>query len=348
MRAGLFHLVIMIFVSALFAENLRDQDGAVLRGTAMVIGKPYRPDGPEPVMAKALLNPQRWDSLKTLGFNTIRIVWIDPYVSTDTNWNFPGTWWSVDEMLPSLDSAVAIGTKKNMNMIINYHHVGEWVKFKNFGMNAEFWSKVASRYKNNPRIYYELNNEQAWSKNDYLLPNFMDTMKTIYEQVRKDAPDRRIIMFSFPTLALPMKSISDAYKWVDWNSTSVGFHMYGTVGVSTTKEQSNLEELLANYNVVCTEWFYPGHGNFIKEYYGYHLNAQALESKSISWMDWRDWNDESLDFVLDSLLPDSKAKGYFWNTSSTNIHNGNKFKNYSNVYKSRVSIFDLLGRHIPE
>ncbi|GDY25492.1 hypothetical protein AHAT_13820 [Agarivorans sp. Toyoura001] len=125
-------------------------------------------------------------------------------------------------------------------------------------MMAEFWRKVASRYKDNDLVYYELNNEQAWNDADYKSSAFMEPMPQVYQQVRRDAPQHYIIMFSFHSIALNMKSIVDQYSWIDWSNTSVGFHFYGAPNGNMNQEITHLNDLLNNYPTICTEWDYLG------------------------------------------------------------------------------------------
>ncbi len=304
---------VCLTTTALAAETLRDRDGAIMRGTRMVLGKPYRPGSPEPTVSNTI-NLEKWRELKALGFNTVRVVWVDPYVAWDPKWTpKPGAWWSVDEVLPYLDMAVDNATATGMNIIINYHNVGEYIRTRDFGMMAEFWAKVAPRYKNNDRVFYELNNEQSWESSDYFDEAFTQEMRKMYLQVREDAPERRIILFSFNSLGQPMTAIADAYDWVDWNSTSVGYHFYGWVTDSMEAELANLAELIASpYTTICTEWGYDFSEDFMKPYYGFEVNAQALEHLQQSWIDWRDWNQTELAETRDVLIPDAKAKGYWW------------------------------------
>lgn len=294
------------------AETLRDENGDIMRGTRMVLGKPYQPGTPEPTVENTT-NLDEWLALKAMGFNTVRVVWVDPFVEWDPNWTpKPGAWWEVDEVLPYLDKAVENATVSGMNIIINYHHVAEYERTDGFGMMEEFWQKVAPRYKDNDRVYYELNNEQTWTSSDYFLEEFQSTMQRTYEQVRADAPSRHIIMFSFNSMTQPMKAIVDDYTWIDWDYTSVGFHFYGWITATEETELANLQELIENYRTICTEWFYDSSLDWVKNYKGYDVNAQVLEELGQSWIDWRDWNETDLAETRDVLIPDAKAKGYWW------------------------------------
>lgn len=306
------------------AETLRDKDGEIMRGTRMVLGKPYRPGTSNPTVENTM-DLDEWLYLKTLGFNSVRVVWVDPFVKDDPNWNTPGSWWEVDEVLPYLDLAVENATLSGMNIILNYHNVGEYVEQKghmdelaDFGEMAEFWQKVAPRYADNDLVYYELNNEQTWSSEDYYKEEFISKMQAVYEQVRTDAPQRTIIMFSFNNIAQPMKDIADTYTFIDWDYTAVSFHFYGWVTNTEVSEIESLEALLASdYTTICTEWGYDYGADYYKAYRGYAINAQALEYYEQSWFDWRDWGEPSLSQITDVLIPDAKEKGYYWASDSS-------------------------------
>jgi len=306
------------------ADTLRDKNGEIMRGTRMVLGKPFRPGSDMPTVSNTL-DLQEWLYLKKLGFNTIRVVWVDPYVKDDPKWNFAGAWWEVDEVIPYLDAAVENATQSGMNIIIDYHNVGEYVAQSDFmdaqadfGEMAEFWQKVAPRYADNDLVYYELNNEQSWFSTDYYKEEFINTMQAVYTQVRTDAPKRTIIMFSFNNIAQPMKDIADTYSFIDWDYTAVGYHMYAWITNTEENEIASLEKLLASdYPTICTEWGYEYGADYYKAYLGYPINAQALEHYSQSWIDWRDWKVSSLSQITDVLIPDAKAKGYYWVSSAS-------------------------------
>jgi hypothetical protein len=120
-------------------------------------------------------------------------------------------------------------------------------------------------------------------------------------------------MFSFYSMGLDMKGIADAYTWIDWKSTSVGYHFYGWGGYDEGIELENLRVLRQNYRTICTEWCYPDpKETFIKKYLGYDVNAQALEELGESWVDWSGWGDVTFDKQTQILIPDAKAKGYWW------------------------------------
>jgi hypothetical protein len=321
------------------AETLRDKNGEVMRGTPMVLGKPYANTS-----AKRALDIAKWKEVKDLGFNTVRVAWVDPFVQWDPNWGpKPGANWTVDEVLPKLDAAVYNATQSGMNIIINYHHVAEYQRTRGFGMMAEFWQKVAVRYKDNDRVFYELNNEQAWNATDYKSDAFKNGMRSTYDQVRRDAPNRHIILFSFHSMDLDMKGIADNYNWVDWSKTSVGYHFYGTGDMNQAIK--NFEALVNSaYTTICTEWDYGNQNlGYVKNYYGYAVNAQALERFKQSSIDWRSWDKSDLGNTRDLWIPDAKAKGYFWDGAATNPSVQSAFVGHKIPGKIEAEDYDLGG-----
>jgi hypothetical protein len=161
-----------------------------------------------------------------------------------------------------------------------------------------------------------LNNEQAFSTEKYLEPEFISNMKQIYEQVRTDAPDKEVIMFSFNQLGIDMLQVINAYTWIDWSKTVVGWHFYSSSNSTADQiltEEKHLRDLLrSGYRTICTEWDYPGRAPYIQPFYGCTVNAEMLEEFGISWADWRGWDDITYNSYEQYLVPDAKAKGYWW------------------------------------
>jgi hypothetical protein len=292
---------------------LLDRKGEVIRGTRMILGRSY------PKTSSQTLDLRRWQQLKELGFNTVRVAWVDPYFASQPE-RPAESFWTVDQLMATgyLDKAVENAQKSGMNLIINYHNAGEYGLGHGFGSMADFWRQVAPRYADKDFVFYELNNEQAFSAGPYLTPGFEGAMRSIYDQVRRDAPDRQVIVFSF-SMYLQMKRIVDDYDWIDWKNTSVGYHYYGRRSVSgTASELRNLRELLCSkYRTIATEWSYsPDAGGreagHVKQTFGHELSAQSLEMLGQSWVDWRGWSESTLDNERRLLIPDAFAKGYNW------------------------------------
>ena len=285
--------------------TLKDRNGNIMRGTPMVLGKNLKGS------VDFALNLKNWEKIRDNGFNTIRVCWVDGWYKDHGR-----DYWSVSEVLPYYDKCVENAAKSGMNLIINYHNVGAQQKFDTtytFQPEKEFWVEIAPRYKDNSLIYYEIANEPTFRMKDYLNPAFKKEYLGIYRQVRKDAPEREILMFSFNTIQNDILEVVEEYKNdLDWNHTTVAYHMYNSNSSGAVKK------LMENYRVICTEWFYhfvslerPDY-SFIKQVDGHRENAQTLEMLGSGWIDWRDWSDTTLNELLDTLITDAKLKNYWW------------------------------------
>ena len=305
-------LVLIAAATALRAQpyrTLTDRNGERMRGTPIALAKQDFAAGPV-ALAK---DPASWVAIRERGLNTVRLCWVDPWFNMDGR-SAPG--WTMNELTDVLDRCVANATAAGLNVIINYHNVGEYTKTGGFGRMDEFWRTVAPRYRDNDLVFYELNNEQAFDGAAYRERKFRRATKRTYRRVRRAAPERQIILFSFNSLQHDMKAIVDSYRFIDWEYTSVGWHFYGQgKGGDAAQEQKNLLALLAAYRSICTEWDYPGlheEYDYIKPFFDRPIMAENLERLGISWVDWRGWSDATLNEFDDLLIPDARRKGYAW------------------------------------
>ena len=248
--------------------------------------------------------------------NTVRLCWGDPwYLARDFDH------WTVPEAVGRINRCVAIADRLGMNVVINYHNTGEKTAIarggnpnykpadlgRNQALRIDFWTRVARQHQNNPRVIFEISNEPLFSLSGYLNSTFKNNLLAVYDRVRAEAPDRQILLFSFNSLAIDMKRIADDYgPRVDWSKTSIAYHGY----LSETPRRA--VEAARSYRVLCTEWFYPGEGDYVREIDGETLVAQTMERIGHGWIDWRDWSDAHFDRITDILLPDAQAKGYAW------------------------------------
>jgi hypothetical protein len=153
-----------------------------------------------------------------------------------------------------------------------------------------------------------LSNEPTFNGVDFLKPKFHTGLMTVYQQIRQAAPERTVLLFSFNSLHENLKGIVDAYATeIDWEHTMVAFHFYG--GDGSSKEARKLAHA---YPAICTEWDYPGTADYVKQVDGKLLIAETCEDMSVGWIDWRGWNDTKLDHITNILIPDAKAKKYWW------------------------------------
>lgn len=291
--------------------TLLDENGKIIRGTPMVIGKNL------PGSVQYALNFENWDYLKKNGLNTVRICWVDPWYKRR---QLP--FYELSELLPLLDKCVSNATQAGMNIIINYHDVGaqqEYDTLFSFTGEKVFWNEVAERYKNHKNVYYEIANEPTFRLSDYLNPVFKQNLLAIYRQIREKAPERQILFFSFNSISNEIVTIAEKYRNdIDWSQTSVAYHMYNGT------ESKPVQTLMAYQRAVCIEWNYDfvskreGFG-YIKQVDGFKENAQSLEAIGSGWIDWRDWGDTTLNELLDTLVLDAHLKNYWWGTPQPGV-----------------------------
>ncbi len=327
-----------IIASSYRTGTLRDRDGQKMRGTRMVVGKAF-----ETTSTAVARDVRNWARLKALGLNTVRLCWVDPWYKFN---GFQTSAWSVAEALPVLDECVANARATGMNVIINYHNSGEQ---NNFPTNAEatnlelvdaFWTAVAPRYKDSDLVFYELVNEPVFSSGPYMGANFFTRLSAIYSEVRAAAPEREIIMFAFNQVGFEMSEAVDFYRdLMDWNKTSVAYHLYGPGDASTAISSVNVKEMAATYPLICTEWDYPTTDpalSYIKTVDGFVQNSQALEVLGDSWIDWAGWEVTNTTAIETILFPHAAANGYAWNT-------GPALENASHLYRINAG-----GSRVPD
>ena len=203
-------------------------DRPILRGTPMVLGKAL-----EASVAFAM-DVKNWQQIKDLGLNSVRVCCVDPWYA-DRN----KAHWTAEEVLPNLDKCVKNAEATGLNVIINYHNVGEQQEQRksgkplDFSRLARFWRLVAPRYKDRAHVFYELSNEPTFDGSTFLKPDFHKGLMGVYREVRQDAPQRTVLLFSFNSTESDLKAIVDTYaSEIDWDHAMVAFHFYGGDGTS--------------------------------------------------------------------------------------------------------------------
>lgn len=275
----LFFSSLLLAVAALHVQanaqttggTLLDRDGEVMRGTPLVItGNTEVRDVSNPFA----LDPATLLAMKERGLNTVRLCLVDPYYEAKTEYSF----WSLEEQLPVIDGVIENATAMGMNVILNYHSVGEFDRKKkpNFSLVNHYWEVLAPLYADNDRVFYELINEPTFQSEDYLRAKFKSQLTDLYQRVRELAPERQILMFNFSSLSHDMESIIDAYSAdMDWEFTSVAWHAYG----ASETGLGRISALMQQYRMVCTEWDYPGTFSYVPDQLdGFQIHAGALEN----------------------------------------------------------------------
>ena len=314
MKNFLLLFLIIIFSCSSYGQQktLLNKNGERIRGTAIAVGKNYI--NSSVAFCKDI---QNWKRIQDLHLNTVRVCWVDPWFERRDY-----TYWTVKdkELYELYDKAVENATKLDMTIIINYHNVGEQTQVdksqddktklepESLDRMKQFWKRIAPRYKDNPNVIYEVTNEPLFGFGDYTADWFKKPFLDIYKQIRKDAPNREVIMFSFNGIHQDIERVIHDYQNdLDWNKTSVGYHMY-------QKDNGQLvRKLSKNFRMICTEWDYDELGiNYVYRVDGYKENSQTMELYQHSWIDWSGWDNNTLESIEKYLLPDATAKGYQW------------------------------------
>lgn len=296
-----FGMVIFNFSSAEAAERgrVRVQNGSVytdrgtmIRGSTMAvlygIGN-----------AK---NQSYWQYLnKTLKLNAVRLGVKTGQIGRN-----------VRQQLETIDHMVASAGKNNMYVMINNSiQPGSY----NLSQLREFWSVVAPRYANRTHVFYEMTNEPVnggpvWGNAAQYTEKVRSELKSIYDIMRRGAPNTHIVMFTapnlFPNCATYAEMISKV-KGIDWKKTSVGFHHYqGTQRFGET----NLRCLRQKYPLIMTEtnyWMRPDVNNL-------RTALNLYEKLDMSWfsLDGRGDN-RRLQY---EIIPQLNRDGHYWEVAN--------------------------------
>ncbi len=278
--------------------TLRDTAGNLLRGTPMFLAAELPED------LQFALDPENWLRLRRNGLNTVRLCWADPWYAHQGKAH-----WTVEEVLPYLDSCVANARRTGMNVIITYYDPGAQDLYDtafSFSKETVFWEKVAPRYAELDHVSYELADAPVNIAEKYTVQDFREGYLQLYNEVRTWAPMREVLMFSFGETEKKIVGVVEEYAGsLAWDHTTVAYHLKGTVTTAPVLS------VMANRRAICTRWDYPWkEGNIPVD--GCRQNVQALERIGASWIDWRDPADTLLDEYMDSLLFDAHREGYWW------------------------------------
>lgn len=168
-----------------------------------------------------------WDSYRAAGLNFVRFG-----VKTDVD----GAGRPVATQLPYIDAAVDCAWNARMYIMI-------LVSINPGGYNkaqlTEFWTAVASRYKDRPHVFYEITNEPVsgggyWGATAHWTTAKLTDLRDVFDIMRAGAPDTLICMFSTPNLypnatswgTVPAQFSALRSPAVDWSKTVISFHHY--------------------------------------------------------------------------------------------------------------------------
>ena len=217
------------------------------------------------------------ESIKNLGCNAIHLY------GECFDMNYPAQGSTAPGYAVSrIDQMVDMTRQAGLYLIIT---IGNGANNGNFNYDyvMDFWRFYAPRYKDQPHVIYEIQNEpHAWSAP---YPQAaLDMEADAYTLIRSLAPDTPILLFSFAVLGSGSLAVADiqavsAAASVDWSKAAVAFHGYA--GHQATA--ASLETILnAGYPCFMTEFTAPRWGSTI-DCLDAELTAE-LERLEVSWL----------------------------------------------------------------
>jgi len=307
---------------------LRTDTNSPLRaGTAWIWDKPPQ-EQPESYYA----------SMRAKGLNSVRMILFDIWeteaytpspVFTPTDWNDPEY---RTRTLARMERSVNFASANGMYVIINSHNkIPEY----NAAYADALWTYVAPYFANRTHVIYEAANEpmHGIGRNGDLeadLPGRLQQLKITYNIIRAAAPDTHVMVFSPPGIndyafGTGMGNLAESFAalpgTVDWNKTSLAYHLYNTDGAWLHQAQNlrnlhsrfagwpsenNFPSSLSNETLGITDTWrsgsFPGHE---------HIN-QTCEFLGLGWSMWNINGQEQLDRNWPILWADAVAKGYTW------------------------------------
>jgi len=304
-------------------------DSSMIRGICLSVWEAYVKNNYD--VAKNNWDSSLYKSMQATGVNAIRLQCLDPYFNSENvGIDFPLCDFSDSADFSFLsnymDSIVDMASTYDMNVVINYHDVA---RFRGAYRDhdaltiqylKDFWTAVASRYKNRTHVSFELLNEPAGYYPGQWTTITMDSMKFVYDMVRAIAPDAHIHLFGFANLSASwdpttiynvIKSFESRHpSAIDWTKSSVSFHPYGLVTVSDI-----LVQTMAEFPIMCSEASYPQWitNSVYQGLDGEEFIVQTMERLGIGWLHHLTEGDNYyIHWPL--LLKDANDKGYLWFT----------------------------------
>ncbi|NLM96334.1 MAG: glycoside hydrolase family 5 protein [Halanaerobiaceae bacterium] len=235
---------------------------------------------------KWVLSDTPWNAMHENRLNAVRIACAYRPEKEDN--------YSLDEYEELLDQIIDRAESMGITVVIDYHpEPGKYYKkdpeaFEIIKRHARnFWTRIASRYKDRTNVVFELVNEPVFDgPNDYtgeLLKDFVELWQLCHEL----APEIPIIVLSFCQVG---GHTSDKTDWpaeraswlegIDWMKTAVGFHSYWR----DTSER--IVDLKSKYPCINTEFMTYNDGEGMKAMDGYERHGTLMEILGISWLQW--------------------------------------------------------------
>ena len=328
-----------------FGKTLQTGDGENLRGTAIGLFKYARDTGAIRYMKRR----QYWVQLEQAGINSIRVVFFDAWQRSHGAAGSTRPWPHADlnskqdvkDLLDDLDFLVDATARRGMHLIINYHDAGgyrdpdyskpagadgHFEYLKTMDYCQRFWQLIAPRYADRTHVAFELANEPAMWTSDSYDTSVLDDQALLFRTVRRLAPDSHIITLTFAnhladdeqnrSMLVAAKALRA--RGVRFDNASVAFHPYNRRHPDANPQQPILN-LMSEFPVVNTEQNFPkgiipdSQDPDASGLEGNLMGVQSMERLGIGWFHWNceDTNDFR-DYFLGVVVPDAKAKSYFW------------------------------------
>jgi hypothetical protein len=120
---------------------------------------------------------------------------------------------------------------------------------------TNFWKIYAERFKNDPHVVFEIQNEPSgntFAYEDHVITMFQDC----YNIIRERAPDTHILFFTYCNIYCGpdpvLVDVSRMAEDIDWSNASVAYHGYM---LDAGPQRDALKVLTANgVRMTCTEW----------------------------------------------------------------------------------------------
>ena len=234
------------------------------------------------------INTRSLDTLSEYGANTIRLA-----MYTDQN---KGYIYNKKEAMKNLLQGIENVLGADMYAIVDWHTLKDNDPNIHIEEAKEFFDEISTRYKDEPRVIYEIFNEPNGKTSWKDIKKYANTIIPI---IRKNSPNA-IILVGTPNYCVDIKSaINDP---LDYKNIMYTYHLY--TGTSDGGYKYLLSDALKNnIPVFISEWgFSPeknsGEINFKK---GREF-LEFLNQNNISWINWSLSNkDEPHSFIRDDI-----------------------------------------------
>jgi endoglucanase len=192
-----------------------------------------------------------WRALRNVGhFNTVRAA---AYLG---NWFGHGPAMDLPTIEGVLDTIIARAKATGMYVVIDDHSSEGFSVLTDWKLNAQFWSAIAPRYKDDTNVIYELKNEPDVHGNWAALPEYESSA---FKLIRTLAPNTPIIAWSLESVINAddqyglLKLLSQG-NGIDYSNAAVGYHPYEVVGKEQQLDKLTSQMQQAGYPIVMTEY----------------------------------------------------------------------------------------------